>query len=178
MRANRIWAYLAAAALLPASTSLAAAQSLEAQYHALPAEVRHYVEDVRKSCVELEPQSKPDDILQGIDSIELGGASALFVDAENLCKSRMAGANCNNRGCDLKIWKRSGPQSWRKVFDKNLFRKFISVTDEGQFKFMVVTIYAGDPHCHPKPGKFYTSGQGCDAMVHYRKDRFDWQVIH
>ncbi len=155
----------------------ASGQTPDAQYRHLPTEVRQYAESVRKSCIDLNPQSKPYDLMQGIDSVELGGAPALFVDAETLCNSRMAGANCNNRGCDLKIWKRVGSNGWRKVFDENLFRKFISVDDEGHFKLMVVTIYAGDPRCHPKPGKFYTSGKSCDALVHYRGNRWAWQKI-
>ena len=88
----------------------ASAQSPDAQYRKLPAEVRHYAESVRKSCIDLNPHSKPYDLMQGIDPVELGGAPALFVDAETLCNARMAGANCTNRGCDLKIWKRVGPQ--------------------------------------------------------------------
>jgi hypothetical protein len=159
------------------SFASAAGQTPNAQYRHLPAQVRHYVEGVRKDCVDLNPQSKPDDLMQGIDSVKLGGAPALFVDAETLCNSRMAGANCNNRGCDLKIWKEVRPNSWQKVFDENLFRKFISVDDQGHFKLMVVTIYAGDLRCHPKPGKLYTSGKSCDALVHYRRDRWVWQKI-
>ena len=155
----------------------ASGQTPDMQYRNLPAELRQYAESVRKSCIDLSPDSKPYDLMQGINAVELGGAPALFVDAETLCSSRMAGANCNNRGCDLKVWKRVGPNSWRKVFDENLFRKFISLNDKGHFKLMVVTIYAGDPRCHPKRGKFYTSGKSCDALVHYRRDRWVWQKI-
>ena len=155
----------------------ASGQTPDARYRSLPTEVRHYAESVRKSCTDLDPKSKPTDLMQGIDSVLLGGAPALFVDAETLCNARMAGGNCNNRGCDLKIWKQIGPNAWRKVFDENLFKKFVSFDDQGRFKLMVVTIYAGNPHCRPKPGKLYTSGKGCDTLVRYRRDRWVWQKL-
>ncbi|MEJ2433885.1 MAG: hypothetical protein P8Y53_12270 [Pseudolabrys sp.] len=139
--------------------------------------MRHDVEDVRKDCEDLVPDFTPDDVMQGAASIKLGGAHALFVDAETLCNRRMAGANCTNHDCELQIWKRAGTRSWRKVFDEDLFRKFISVNDKDQFRLMAVSIYAGDRHCHPKPGKSHLGGQSCDALMRYRKNRFVWQVI-
>lgn len=170
-------AAVAAALALAWTLSTAPAQTPEAQYRKLPAQVRHYVEGVRKDCVDLNPQSKPDDIMQGIALVQLDGAPALFVDAETLCNARMAGANCTNHDCDLKIWKRAGSQSWKKVFDEHLVRKFISVNDKNRFSLMAVTVDAGDPHCQPTPGKAYTVGQSCDALVRYRGDRWVWQKI-
>jgi hypothetical protein len=170
-------AAVAAALVLAWTLSAASAQTPEAQYRKLPAQVRQYVEGVRKDCVDLNPQSKPYDIMQGIAAVELGGAPALFVDAETLCNARMAGANCTNHDCDLKIWRRVGAQTWRKVFDEHLFRKFISVNDKNRFSLMAVTVYAGNPHCQPTPGKTYTSGQSCDALVRYRDGRWVWQKI-
>ena len=117
--------------------------------------------------------------MQGITAVELAGDSSrdLMVDAEHLCNSWMKGANCTNRGCDLKIWKQVGQQSWRKVFDEHLHRKFISLSENGRFRSMSISVYAGDPHCQPVPGKNYTSGQSCDVTVDYRNGRWVWKKI-
>ena len=111
---------------------------------------------------------------QGLD---VGGSKGIILDAETVCNGRHAGANCNNRGCDLKIWKQTSRTSWMKIFDEHLHRNFISITEDNRFRMMAVSVYAGDPHCKPDPNKFYTSGQSCDALVYYRGDRWIWQKI-
>ena len=176
-----VWGVAAPASVLflVLQFDLALAQGPEMQYQQLPNDVRHYVESIRESCIALDPQSKPYDSMQGITVVDLDGEGSrdLLVDTEQLCNGWLKGANCNNRGCVMKIWKQVGQQSWKKIFDKNLFRKFISLGKGNRFRLMAVSIYAGDPHCKPDPGKDYTSGQSCDALVFYLGNAWRWEKI-
>jgi hypothetical protein len=176
--------FLAAAVVIAALAILsqfepALAEMPDLQYQQLPADLRNYVEGVRQSCKELDGEFKPYNLMQGITVVALDteGSRDLLVDAEELCNARMAGANCTNRGCDLKIWKEVGQRSWRKIFDEHLHRKFISTSEQGRLKLMVVSVYAGSPRCGPLPGRNYTSGQSCDAMVRYRNGSWIWEKI-
>ena len=155
----------------------AAGQAPEMQFAQLPNGVRDYAKTVRQSCKALDPTFKAYDAMQGITASDLGGAPALFVDAEQLCNSWMKGANCSNRGCDLKIWKNTGQRSWKKIFDEHLYRKFISLGEDNRFRLMAVSVFAGSPHCGPVWGKDYTSGQSCDALVHYQNNHWVWKKI-
>jgi hypothetical protein len=170
----------ALAILIVAShSSRAVAEVPEMQFQQLPAEVQTYVDSVRKSCKELDQESQPSDAMQGIAVVDLDGDGSrdLFVDAEELCNTRMAGANCTNRGCDLKIWKQTGTSAWRKIFDEHLYRKFVSMSDNSRLSLMAVSVYAGDPHCGAPAGEFFTSGQSCDALVRYQNGQWLWEKI-
>jgi len=148
------------------------------RFQELPTDIRSHVNEVRRACKELDPDFKPYDDLQGVTIIDLTGDGSrdLMVDNEELCNSHIAGANCNNRGCDLIIWKEVDRGSWKKIFKEHLHRKFISVhTETSRFQLMAVSIYAGDPRC--KPRKEYTSGQSCDLLVSYRNGQWQWELI-
>jgi hypothetical protein len=149
------------------------------QFRELPREVQDHVNKVRQSCKDLDPEFKPYDLMQGITAIDLGGDNSrdIMVDNEKLCNNWMKGENCSNRGCDLKIWKQIGSRSWQKVFDEHLYQKYVSVSEKRHFRFMVVSIYAGDSKCRPEPGAFYTSGQSCDLLVSYRNGRWLWEPV-
>jgi hypothetical protein len=94
-----------------------------------PQQVRTELKQIQNSCQELNQESVPDDLDQGVGTVDLGGSRAIIVNAGHVCNSRMAGANCANRGCDLMIWKQSGKTGWKKVFDGHLHRSFISIDD-------------------------------------------------
>jgi len=159
-----------------ASSSYGQAMS-QAEFDRLPKEVRATIQNIRTSCKELDPDFTPYAIDQGITIIDLDGSKAIMVDAEDVCNGWVAGANCSNRGCDLKIWKQTGTNVWRKVFDEHLYRKFISLSDDNRFRMMAVSIYAGDPRYKPNPKKDYTSGMSCDALVRYRNNNWTWEKI-
>jgi hypothetical protein len=152
----------------------------EFKFETLPHEVRMHVEEIRDRCMEADPQFKPYDPMQGITVVDLdGSAAALIVDNEELCAPvRAAGFNCTNRGCDLKIWKQIDRLTWRVVFDEHLYRKFISVTDDGGFAGMVASIYAGSPQCRPPPNVEYSSGRSCYVLIKYRKGRWVWDRLN
>lgn len=155
------------------------AQARGMSFQQLPAEARAYIETVRQSCKELNDEFQLFDQMQGISVIDLAGDGSrdLMIDAEQLCNDRMSGANCTNRGCDLQIWKQIGQGSWRKVLDEHLYRKFISVSDNGRFRSMSISVYAGDPRCRPARGRQYSSGQSCDLTVQYRNGRWIWNKV-
>jgi hypothetical protein len=156
-----------------------AQEMTQQQYDQLPKELRDTVREIRASCKELDPEFKPYAIDQGITIVDLEGTRSrdIMLDAEDVCNGRMAGANCTNRGCDLKIWKQTGATSWRKIFDEHLHRKFISLSEDNRFRLMAVSIYAGDPRCKPNPKASHTSGQSCDLLVYYRNHAWVWQKI-
>jgi hypothetical protein len=169
---------LMAAAFFAASSSPAAAAT-KIRYQQLPPEIRHYVERIRKSCRELYAPYRARTKLQGIRVIDLNGDGSrdLMIDAEHLCADWVPGANCSNRGCDLKIWKQVGRNSWKKIFDEHLYKKTISIGGNGRLNKMAVSVYAGGPHCDPDSGKSYTSGQSCDATVYYRDNHWIWEKV-
>jgi hypothetical protein len=160
-------------------TTSAVAAPQEFRLESLPEEVRLHVQEIRNSCLEADPQFKPYDPMQGITPIDLDGGAALMVDNEELCAPvRAAGFNCTNRGCDLKIWKQTSRSSWRVVFDEHLYRKFISLTDDGKLAAIVATIYAGSPQCRPPPNVEYTSGRSCDVLIRHRRGRWVWERLN
>jgi hypothetical protein len=58
------------------------------------------------------------DDMQGILVLDLKGDGSrdIVVDNEALCGSRLAAANCSNRGCDVAIYKDAPRGQWRKLF--------------------------------------------------------------
>lgn len=162
-----------------ALSTAAATQPAGIEYGDLPADVRKHVEEVRRSCTELVPDSAPVDGMQGISVIDLDGDGSqdVMVDNRDLCKDHMAGANCSNRGCDLVIWKQGKGRSWSKVFDEHLHGNFVSVDAiSGRFHLLIGAIYAGDKRCEPPPGVDYMSSQSCDVVATYDKGKWTWQT--
>lgn len=144
----------------------------------LPAPVRQHVQSVQRSCLEYDPRAKPFAETSGIRAIDLTGKGrrALLVDNLDLCREHMAGANCSNRGCDLRIWEQRPNGTWKLTFNEHAHGKFISVDrDTNKLQFMAISIYAGDPRCEPTQGRDYTSGQSCDLLVTYENGRWRWR---
>jgi hypothetical protein len=154
----------------------AAAKTSKIQYQNLPADLRDYVDEVRQRCKSLDPKFLPYDRMDGIMQVDLDGDQSqdFIVDAEHLCNEWIKGANCTNRGCDLKVWKQVDAQSWKVIFSDHVYRKFISISDDGRFQLMTVSVYAGSPLCARDSSKSYTSGQSCDLIVS-RNDN-NWTV--
>lgn len=149
-------------------------------FQQLPSEIRNHAVEVRKSCAELSGDDKTFNEMQGIEILDLkgNGSRDIVVDNKGLCGSHMAGANCSNRGCDMRIYKEISRGAWRKIFDEHLYGKYLAIDwEKMRFQLMVVSIYAADPRCQPPPGKEYTSGKSCNLIVTYRNNRWNWQVI-
>jgi len=156
---------------------LVAQQNLEFQQ--LPKEVRDLAIEVRESCKEADPDRKFDD-MQGIQILSLSGDRSrdIVVDNEELCGTHMAGFNCSNRGCDLRIFKETSKGQWRRIFEDHLYSKYLAIDWETmRLQLMIVSIYAGDPRCQPDSKKEYTSGKSCNLIVTYRNNDWNWQRI-
>jgi hypothetical protein len=70
-------------------------------------------------------------LLEGIWSIELEKTPAILVDNEELRSAPITGANCSNRGCDLKLWTKKPFGDWSIIFDQHAFKKFVSIEKKG-----------------------------------------------
>jgi hypothetical protein len=154
---------------------IAAQPALE--FNQLPREIRDHALEVRRSCKELDPERTFDE-MQGIDILDLvgNGSRDIFVDNEGLCGSHIAGVNCSNRACEMIIYKEGPKGQWRKIFDEDLYAKFLAIDWENmRFQLMIASIYAGDPRCRPK--KDYTSGHSCNLIVTYGNNKWRWQLI-
>lgn len=150
----------------------------EMQYQDLPANAKTYVEGIRATCKEqVGPEAIPGYQMAGISLVDLGdGTPALILDNETICTTGYAGANCSNRGCDLVIMAKKG-QSWKEVFNEHLYEKIISIGQDGKLKLITAVIYAGDPHCHPRPGVSPVSSETCDVVIRYKNKGWHWQKI-
>ena len=174
MNANPNLSLVAAFAVFWAS-SLLAQPTLE--FRQLPKEIRERAAEVRKSCTEVNPEMKFDD-MQGILILDLKGDGSrdIVVDNEALCGAHLAGANCSNRGCDMAIYKEAPRGQWRKILDEHLYDKHLAIDwEKMRLQLMVVSIYAGDPRC--KPRKEYSSGHSCNLIVTYRNNGWNWELI-
>jgi hypothetical protein len=149
-------------------------------FQQLPGEIRQHAIEVRQACKELTGDNRTFDDMQGIQIVDLKGDGSrdIIVDNESLCGSHMAGANCSNRGCDVRIYKEISRGAWRKIFEEHLYAKHFAIDwNTMRLQLMVVSIYAGDPRCHPNPREEYTSGKSCNLIVTYKSNGWNWQVI-
>lgn len=157
-----------------------AQQSRELTFERLPKSVRDQVEATRKECRDLNPQSVSDYAMAGIAIVDIegDGSSDILVDNRDVCSSRMAGANCTNRGCDLAIFKQTGPARWTRVLSMHAHDRFISRDWEtGRLRIIIVSIYAGDPRCKPPKNHEFPSGKSCDVIGRYRAGRWIWEKV-
>ena len=149
-------------------------------FQQLPKEIRDHAGEVRASCKEHEPTFQVNNEMQGIEILSLKGDGArdLVVDNEGLCGTQWAGANCSNRGCDLRIYKEVSRGQWRKVFEEHLHAKYLVIDYERmRLQLVVAAIYAGDPRCKPSPRKDYTSRMSCNLLVTYTDSGWNWQKV-
>src|SRR5713101_4244164 len=98
-------------------------------FQQLPREIRNHAIEVRKSCAGLAGDDRTFYEMQGIQILDLmgDGSRDIVVDNEGLCGSHMAGANCSNRGCDMRIYKEISKGVWRKIFDEHLYGKYLAI---------------------------------------------------
>jgi hypothetical protein len=141
--------FLIALLVLADCMNSAPGAQFEFEFNQLPKEVRETVRDIRAACKELgaDDPYAPDAGIQLVD-LDGRGSRDILLDAEHVCSDWIKGGNCSNRGCDLMIWKQTDKNSWKKVFDEHLVggSKFISIDrDNRRFRWMAVSIYAGDP---------------------------------
>ena len=149
-------------------------------FQQLPSEVRQHAAEVREACKEYDSDFKVDNDMMGIEFLSLKGDGArdIFVDNKGLCGRHWAGANCSNRGCDLRIYKEVSPGEWRKVFEEHLHEKYLTIDYEKmRLQLIVATISASDPRCKPDPDKMYSSGLSCNLLVTYTDNGWNWQKI-
>ena len=156
----------------------ASAQQQDIQFQQLSKDVRGEINEVRQSCKDLDPNFKPNDEMQGITIIDLNGDGSLdlVVDNKYLCNEPMRGANCSNRGCDLTIWKQQDRTSWKKSFAEHVSQYFLSVTYQGRFRLLAVSVVGGNAQCKALP-THPEANESCDALVYHRQGRWVWQPI-
>jgi hypothetical protein len=151
----------------------------------LPSEIQNHALEVRKSCWVDEPSGKPVpepevNDMRGITVLDLTGDGSrdIFVDNGQLCSSGpAAGFNCTNRTCEFVIYKEGPKGQWRKIFDENLYDKYLAIDQEhGRLQLMVVSIWAGDPRCHRKDVTWM--GAQCNLIVTFRNNKWNWQLLH
>ncbi|NEI32729.1 SUMF1/EgtB/PvdO family nonheme iron enzyme [Rhizobium leguminosarum] len=146
------------------------------QYDYLPRAVKTYVEDVRNSCKEYDPNGIPPNNMSGIRPISLAdGTPALLIENETLCSDHYSGANCSNRGCDVVVMT-EGDGGWKEIFHEHLYDDTFDIGADEKLKSIAATIYAGDPHCGPAPNAKFMSSDSCDVVIHYENQDWVWQI--
>ena len=176
----RLGVEIAFAAAISIAVPVQAENFGKLDFQQLPKEIRQHAIKVRQACKELAGENRTFDDMQGIQIVDLKGDGSrdIIVDNEGLCGSHMAGANCSNRGCDLRVYKEISRGAWRKIFEEHLHAKHFAIDwNTMRLQLMVVSIYAGDPRCHPNPREEYTSGKSCNLIVTYKSNGWNWQVI-
>jgi formylglycine-generating enzyme required for sulfatase activity len=145
------------------------------QYDYLPRAVKSYVEEVRNSCRDYDPNAIPANKMSGIRPISLAdGTPALLIENETLCSDHYSGANCSNRGCDVVVMV-EGNDSWKETFHEHLYDDSFDIGADGKLNSIAATIYAGDPHCDPDPNAKFESSDSCDVVIRYENKDWVWQ---
>jgi formylglycine-generating enzyme required for sulfatase activity len=145
------------------------------QYDYLPRAVKSYVEEVRNSCRDYDPNGVPADRMSGIRPISLAdGTPALLIENETLCSDHYSGANCSNRGCDVVVMV-EGDNGWKDSFHEHLYDDSFDIGADGKLNSIAATIYAGDPHCDPAPDAKFESSDSCDVAINYENKDWLWK---
>jgi hypothetical protein len=145
------------------------------QYDYLPRAVKSYVEEVRNSCRDYDPNGVPADRMSGIRPISLAdGTPALLIENETLCSDHYSGANCSNRGCDVVVMV-EGDNGWKDSFHEHLYDDSFDIGADGKLNSIAATIYAGDPHCDPAPDAKFESSDSCDVVINYENKDWLWK---
>jgi formylglycine-generating enzyme required for sulfatase activity len=145
------------------------------QYDYLPRAVKSYVEEVRNSCRDYDPNGVPSDRMSGIRPISLAdGTPALLIENETLCSDHYSGANCSNRGCDVVVMV-EGNDDWKETFHEHLYDDNFDIGDGEKLKSITASIYAGDPHCDPDPNAKFESSDSCDVVISYENKDWVWK---
>ena len=170
----------AGALLAPAAFfNSAAAQSSDSLLSRLPREARDGIREARQWCkANGGGQDQNDFADAGLEQIDLNGDGArdIVVDWRNVACGAAGGGGCSNRGCDLDIFKQTGPGAWKRVFHEHVSGHFMSTSYQGRFRLLAVSLVGGNAQCKAKPTE-PSSHEACDALVYWRGGQWAWQPI-
>ncbi|MBY3044224.1 formylglycine-generating enzyme family protein [Rhizobium leguminosarum] len=145
------------------------------QYGHLPPAVKSYVENVRNSCRDSDPNGIPSDKMSGIRPISLpDGTIALLIENETVCSDHYSSANCSNRGCDVVVMT-EGDGGWKEIFHEHLYDDTFDIGDDKKLNSISASIYAGDPHCDPAQNAKFMSSDSCNVVIHYENKHWVWR---
>lgn len=149
------------------------------QFEQLPIPVKRHAEEVRAACRDANSELEISYDMAGISDITIEGQPAFIVDDGELCSPfQSAGVNCSNRGCDLRIWKRTANGHWSLILEEHSRGKFISATENGTLAALVITVGALHPQCHPEPDREYVARDSCDLLGRYTRGKWRWQRLN
>ena len=155
-----------------------AAAQTQRLFDQLPHELQNAIREVRQSCNKEGGEKVPLDSDKGLELADLNGDGShdFVVDWEAAaCYAPGTGAGrCSNQGCDLEIFKQTGPKSWKKVFSEHVNGHYVSLNYAPRTRWLVVTVVGGNSHCKAPSG---TPHDMCDALVIWRSGRWQWQPI-
>jgi hypothetical protein len=161
------------ALLIPHVAIAAGLQGLEPSEY--PAEVATALADVRNGCREA-GQLPSEDPQAGVTIIDLDrdGSKDILLDAWHACDVPVKGGGaCNTAGCIIQIFKQVAPHRWKMVFDETLLTDwFLSVSDEGHFRLMALSVSRKISDRCPDP-----SGGTCDYLLYWKHKRWIWDRI-
>jgi hypothetical protein len=143
----------------------------------LPRELQNRIREVRQSCNSESREKMPLDSDAGLEVADLNGDGSLDIVIDwqaAACDSPGVAGRCSNQGCDLEIYKQTGPKSWKKVFSEQVNGHYESLDYAPRARWLVVTVVGGNSHCKAPPG---TPHGMCDALVIWRAGRWQWQPI-
>lgn len=140
-----------------------------------PAAVNGALQEVRNVCKENGHQPL-DDPQAGITIIDLNGDGSkdIFLQAWQACDMPTKEAGCNTAGCVVQIFKQVGDHQWKVIFDETVDPQFfLSTSKEGRFNLMAVSVNRKISNRCSDP-----SGNVCDYLLHWKRNKFIWERIH
>ncbi len=141
---SSLWASIACLIALTWGPDHTDAQELP--YAQLPAIVKGYVEEVRQTCREVEPDLKLSHDLTGIDQVFLdrNGTRGIIVRNSGVCLPlNTSGANCTNHACELTIWRQDRRKGWEKLLQESSHREYVLLENRtSRLKFIVLSLWA------------------------------------
>jgi hypothetical protein len=169
---------IAAIVVIAAPFDIAAAQLSRHLFDDLPRPVQNEIREARKFCKEAEGERPNANIDDGIREIDLNGDRSrdIIVDWLQAGCSTPGGGGCSNRGCPLEIYKQTGPAAWTKIFDEPVIKYFISLTYNGRFRILAVSVVGGNSQCKAAT-LAASSHEYCDALVYWKNGRWEWRPI-
>jgi len=150
----------------------AAAQTRQSLLNLLPADVQSNIRAARDSCGTAD--SYADAGLQMID-LNGDGSRDIIVDWAYVGCGAAGTTGCSNAGCDLEIFKQTGPTSRKRIFAEHVSGHFVSVGK--RFRLLAVHLVGGDARCKGEPIYEGSPKTFCDALVFWRRGTWAWQPI-
>lgn len=160
-----------------AMTTISAAAQAQRVFDQLSRELQNEIREVRQSCNKEAEEKIEIDSNAGLKWVDLNddGSHDLVIDWGSAgCYAPGLAGRCSNQGCDLDIFKQTGPKSWKKVFSEQVNGHYESLNDAPRTRWLVITVVGGNSHCKAPPR---TPHGMCDALVIWRKGRWEWKPI-